>query len=116
MKPQARTVSRAVELMRIAAPVIRDNLPALEIPYDETVCDGHALADDLESSAEMLELAGFGIAAAAFRVRAYLHERSKMRALDQEEIHGLHGDDLERGVRLTAADLTLLISHAVGGE
>jgi hypothetical protein len=48
-------MSRAVELMRIAAQMIEDNCPTATADYDGTTCDGFCLAEDLRAAAEDLE-------------------------------------------------------------
>ena len=48
-------IQRAVMLMNKAAHYIRSHSPDFLIFYDEAQCDGYCLADDLETSASILE-------------------------------------------------------------
>ena len=47
-------IERAVEMLRIAAEVIRENAPDVTAEYDGVTCDGICIADDCESIAETL--------------------------------------------------------------
>ena len=47
--------ARAIEMLRIAALIIREHASTVEHFYDETTCDGWCVADDCESAAEWLE-------------------------------------------------------------
>lgn len=50
-------MARAVELMRLAAVRLRNDMESYETQrYDDADCDGYCLADDLESEADELEL------------------------------------------------------------
>jgi hypothetical protein len=44
-------VARAIELMRLAADILREHAPDAEVFYDEADCDGSCLADDLTLAA-----------------------------------------------------------------
>lgn len=48
---------RAVEMLRIAADVIRHQAPRAHYKYDGADCDGYCIADDCESAAEDLSAA-----------------------------------------------------------
>ncbi len=50
-----KTKHRAIEMLRIAAEVIREHAPDVTRFYDEAECDGYCIADDCESAAEELE-------------------------------------------------------------
>ena len=51
---QMNLIERAVEMLRIAAEVIRENAPDVTAEYDGVTCDGICIADDCESIAETL--------------------------------------------------------------
>jgi hypothetical protein len=53
VKPEA--VERAIEMLRIAATVIREHAYSTEAEYDGTTCDGYCIADDCGSAAEDLD-------------------------------------------------------------
>lgn len=53
--PTKIDIFRAVELMRLASNMIREECPEAEAAYDEVVCDGACLADDLWNLAEDFE-------------------------------------------------------------
>jgi hypothetical protein len=45
---------RAVEMLRIAAAIIREDAPHSQMFYDDANCDGGCVADDCESHAEVI--------------------------------------------------------------
>lgn len=53
----AAAAPRAVEMLRIAADVIRNQNPGAHYKYDGADCDGYCIADDCESAAEDLTAA-----------------------------------------------------------
>lgn len=54
MEKNAEAIARAIEMMKIAAEVIRDRAPDASYYYDEATCDGLCIADDLETAADCL--------------------------------------------------------------
>lgn len=52
--PTQEDIDRAVEMLTIAAKIIRDHAPEAYAHYDEADCDGYCVADDCEIAAEQL--------------------------------------------------------------
>jgi hypothetical protein len=46
---------RAIDMLRIAAALIRQHAPEALYFYDNAYCDGYCIADDCESAADDLE-------------------------------------------------------------
>ena len=51
---ERKEISRAREMLKVAAKYIRDYYPDGTIHYDENDCDGYCVADDCESAADGL--------------------------------------------------------------